>query len=205
MVERLARAKQVRDERVLLALARVPRHRFVPAALVGMAYRDAAIPIGEGQTISAPGIVGAMTEALGLRGHERVLEVGTGSGYQAALLALLAREVVTIERHAELALRASRALAELGLDNVQVLHGDGSRGIAGAARFDAILVTAGGPRIPAPLVAAIARGGCLVGPFGARDEQRLTRIRRGEDGALSREILGRCRFVDLIGAHGWAA
>jgi protein-L-isoaspartate(D-aspartate) O-methyltransferase len=205
MVERLARASTLRDERVLVALARVPRHRFVPEALAGMAYRDAAIPIGEGQTISAPSIVAAMTQALELRGHERVLEIGTGSGYQAALLGLLAREVLSIERHAALATRASSVLAALGIDNVRVLQGDGTGGVDGEAPFDAILVTAGGPRVPAPLVAALARGGCLVGPFGSRDEQQLVRVRRNSNGAVTREALGRCRFVDLIGAYGWAA
>ncbi len=205
MVERIARAGIVRDPEVLRALAAVPRHRLVPEVLIGSAYRDAALPIGEGQTISAPAIVGAMTQALELGGGERVLEIGTGSGYQAAVLSRLAREVVSVERHASLAANAGRALAALGIANVRVREGDGSAGLAGEPPFDAILITAGGPRIPEPLLAQLARGGRLVGPFGARDEQRLVRVRRGADGALAREILGRCRFVDLVGAHGWAA
>ncbi len=205
MVERLARAGVVRDPQVLRALAAVPRHRLVPEVLIGSAYRDAALPIGEGQTISAPSIVGAMTQALELRGDECALEIGTGSGYQAALLSRLVREVVSIERHPSLAASARRALAGLGIENVRVLDGDGSAGVAGIVGFDAIIVTAGGPRIPEPLLALLARGGRLVGPFGTREEQRLIRVQRDAQGTLHREILGRCRFVDLVGAYGWAA
>jgi protein-L-isoaspartate(D-aspartate) O-methyltransferase len=205
MVERIARAGRVADPRVLRALAAVPRHRLVPEALRGSAYRDAALPIGEGQTISAPGIVGAMTQALELRGDERVLEIGTGSGYQAALLSLLAREVVSVERVPALAQAAREGLRALGVEGVRVVLGDGSAGVAGEDPFDAIVVTAGGPRIPEPLLRQLARGGRLVGPFGGHDAQWLLRVRRDASGALRREVLGRCRFVDLVGAYGWAA
>lgn len=205
MVERLAKAGIVRDPQVLRALAAVPRHRLVPEALAGSAYRDAALPIGEGQTISAPSIVGAMTEALALAGHERVLEIGTGSGYQAAVLSRLAREVISVERRPRLAESARRALIALGVPNVRVLEGDGSAGVPGELPFEAIILTAGGPRIPEPLLALLARGGRLIGPFGTRLEQRLICVRRDANGALSRELLGRCRFVDLVGVHGWAA
>lgn len=203
MVERLARAG-VRDVRVLAALEAVPRHRLVPEALRGQAYREAAVPIGSGQTISAPAVVGAMSQALELRGGECVLEVGTGSAYQAAVLARLAERVISIERVPALAARARRALDELGVSNVVVHLGDGSLGRPADAPFDAILVTAGGPDIPRPLLDQLAPGGRLVGPFGTRERQLLVRIRRDANGGFQRETLGTCRFVDLVGAHGWA-
>jgi protein-L-isoaspartate(D-aspartate) O-methyltransferase len=205
MVERLA-AGGVRDRRVLDAFAAIPRHRLVPDALAGRAYdENAALPIGEGQTISAPAIVATMTEALELSGGEQVLEVGTGSGYQAAILSFLAARVVSIERMPRLAASARSALDRLGVANVVVYLGDGSAGRAADAPFDAIVVTAGGPDVPPPLLAQLAPGGRLVGPFGSREEQRLIRVRRAADGRLAREVLGRCRFVDLVGEHGWAA
>jgi protein-L-isoaspartate(D-aspartate) O-methyltransferase len=201
MVERLARAG-VKDPRVLAAFGSVPRHRLIPEALSGQAYRDTAIPIGEGQTISAPSVVAAMSEALELSGHETVLEVGTGSAYQAAILSELAARVVSVERVPRLAASARRALDALGVHNVVVYLGDGSRGRPSDAPFDAIVVTAGGPNIPDPLLDQLAPGGRLVGPFGERDEQRLCRIRR-TDAGFTQEVIGRCRFVDLVGAHGW--
>jgi protein-L-isoaspartate(D-aspartate) O-methyltransferase len=204
LAARLA-ATGIRDPRVLAALEEVPRHLLVPEALRAQAYRDAALPIGEGQTISAPSIVAAMTEALELRGDECVLEVGTGSGYQAAVLSRLAARVVTIERRPGLAARARSALDALGVANVIVHLGDGSRGRPADGPFDAIVVTASAPDVPEPLVAQLAPGGRLVGPCGARAQQVLVRVRRGEDGALRREELGPCRFVDLVGDHGWAA
>jgi protein-L-isoaspartate(D-aspartate) O-methyltransferase len=202
MVERLE-AAGVADRRVLGALAAVRRHVLVPDALRGQAYRDAALPIGEGQTISAPGVVARMTEALELSGTETVLEIGTGSGYQAAVLSRLAARVVSVERIPLLAARARSALDRLGVTNVVVHLGDGSTGRPADAPFDRILVTAGGPAVPAPLLDQLAPEGRLVGPFGPRDRQALLRIRRSPDGRLRRETLGPCRFVALIGAHGW--
>jgi protein-L-isoaspartate(D-aspartate) O-methyltransferase len=205
MVERLA-AGGLSDPRVMAALEAVPRHRLIPDALSGKAYdENAALPIGEGQTISAPAIVAAMSEALELRGDEEVLEVGTGSGYQAAVLSRLAARVLSIERVPRLAASARSALDRLGVSNVIVYLGDGTAGRPNDAPFDAIVVTAGGPEVPPPLLEQLAPGGRLVGPFGTREEQQLLRIRRAEDGSLSQELLGRCRFVDLLGTHGWAA
>jgi len=204
MIERLARCS-VADQRVLEALQSVPRHLLVPEALRGQAYQDVALPIGAGQTISAPGVVAAMSEALALCGHESVLEVGTGSGYQAAVLAHLAARVVSIERVPRLAAAARRTLDGLGITNVVVYLGDGTLGRPSDGPYQAIVVTAGGPSVPEPLLAQLAVGGRLVGPFGARDEQRLVRIRRLADREYAEEVIGRCRFVDLIGAHGWVA
>lgn len=205
MVERLA-AGGLSDPRVIAALEAVPRHRLIPDALSGKAYdENAALPIGEGQTISAPAIVAAMSAALELRGDEEVLEIGTGSGYQAAVLSRLAARVVSVERVPRLAASARSALDRLGVSNVIVYLGDGTAGRPNDAPFDAIVVTAGGPEVPPPLLEQLAPGGRLVGPFGTREEQQLLRIRRAEDGALSQELLGRCRFVDLLGTHGWAA
>jgi protein-L-isoaspartate(D-aspartate) O-methyltransferase len=203
MVERLTRSG-IRDPRVLEALAAVPRHLLVPDALGHRAYEEAPLPIGSGQTISAPGTVAAMSTALALEGHERVLEIGTGSAYQAAVLSRLAERVISIERVPALASRARRALDRLGVTNVVVHLGDGTRGWLPEAPYEAIVVTAGGPEIPAPLLEQLAPGGRLIGPFGARGAQRLMRVRRESTGRLrSPEILGEARFVDLVGAHGW--
>lgn len=205
MVQRLAR-DGLRDARVLAALRAVPRDVLVPEVLRGRAYReDEALPIGEGQTISAPRTVAAMTAALGLRGPERVLEIGTGSAYQAAVLAELCRRVDSVERVPMLAARAREALRALGARNVVVHEGDGTQGRPADAPFDAIVVTAGGPRIPVALLEQLAPGGRLVGPFGERGEQQLVRVRRNPAGRFEREILGPARFVDLVGAGGWAA
>src|SRR5262245_6277097 len=197
MVDRLA-AGGIDDPRVLEAFLAVPRHRLVPEALRGRAYHDVALPIGEGQTISAPGVVAAMTQALALEGGESALEIGTGSGYQAAILSRLAARVVSIERGGRLAARARRDLDALGVSNVVVYLGDGSLGRRASAPYDAILVAAGGPEVPQPLLEQLAPGGRLVGPFGSREEQRLLRVRRGPDGSLHSEVIGRCRFVDLV-------
>jgi len=194
----------IRDLRVLAALDATPRHLLVPEALREQAYTDAAIPIGNAQTISAPAIVAAMTEALELRGDETVLEVGTGSAYQAAVLSHLADRVISIERIPKLASMARSNLDRLHVTNVVVHLGDGSRGWPTEAPYSAIVVTAGGPEVPSPLLDQLAPGGRLVGPFGRKEEQVLLRIRRKENGELEREVLGRCRFVDLIGKHGWA-
>ncbi|MEN8159028.1 MAG: protein-L-isoaspartate(D-aspartate) O-methyltransferase [Myxococcota bacterium] len=203
MVERLARSG-IRDRRVLDALGAVPRHLLVPDALGHRAYEEAPLPIGSGQTISAPGTVAAMSAVLALEGHEQVLEIGTGSAYQAAVLSQLAERVVSVERVPALASRARRALDRLGVTNVVVHLGDGTRGWPADAPYDAIVVTAGGPEIPAPLLEQLAPGGRLIGPFGARGAQRLMRVRREPQGRLrSPEVLGEAKFVDLVGDHGW--
>jgi protein-L-isoaspartate(D-aspartate) O-methyltransferase len=201
-LERL-RSAGIDDPRVLDAFAAVPRHLLVTEALRDQAYKETPIPIGEGQTISAPGVVAAMTMALELEGHERVLEIGTGSGYQAAILAQLVSQVISIERIPRLAARARTALDQFGVTNVVVYLGDGTRGRADHAPFDRIVVTAGGPEVPKPLLDQLATGGMLVGPFGARGGQKLTRFRRCEGDRFTREVLGECDFVDLIGQNGW--
>ena len=203
LVARLER-EGVRDRCVLRAVEGVARHELVPEGLRDQAYLDRSLFIGEGQTISAPGMVAIMTQSLGLRGGEKVLEVGTGSGYQAAILARIARRVVTVERNPRLAVSAKRALRRLGVDNVSVYMGDGTRGRPDQGPFDAIVVTAGGPYVPNPLLDQLAPTGRLVGPFGPRDAQQLVRVRHTARG-FSEEILGPCRFVDLVGSHGWAA
>jgi len=203
MLERLAQGG-IRDTRVLEALAAVPRHTLVPEALGHRAYDEAPLPIGAGQTISAPGTVAAMSSALALSGSEKVLEIGTGSAYQAAVLSRLAARVISIERVPALASRARRALDRMGITNVVVQLGDGTRGWPSEAPYDAIVVTAGGPEIPEPLLAQLAHGGRLIGPFGPRGQQQLMRVRRDTAGRLhAPELLGAARFVDLVGEHGW--
>jgi protein-L-isoaspartate(D-aspartate) O-methyltransferase len=202
MVETQIERRGVLDPRVLAAMAKVPRHRFIPRPLREQAYSDYPLPIGEEQTISQPYIVALMTEALELAGPEKVLELGTGSGYQAAVLGELAAEVFTIERIPALAQAAEQVLASLGYTNVHVIVADGTLGWAGQAPFDAILVTAGSPQVPPPLVDQLAMGGRLVIPVGDRYTQTLTRVRRTPEG-LKHEYLGGCRFVKLIGRHGW--
>jgi len=204
MVARL-RAQGIRDPRVLAALRSVPRHILVPEALRHRAYEESALPIGEGQTISAPGVVAAMSQALALRGGEKVLEIGTGSAYQSAILSHLADRVISVERIPNLANCARSALDACGVTNVVVFLGDGTRGWPAEAPYDAIVVTAAAPAVPEPLLAQLGPGGRLVGPFGERDEQALLRITRQPDGKLLREKLGSVRFVDLVGEHGWAA
>jgi protein-L-isoaspartate(D-aspartate) O-methyltransferase len=178
---------------------------LVPEALRHQAYDETALPIGEGQTISAPLVVAVMSQALGLFGSEKVLEIGTGSAYQAAILSRLAERVISVERNPRLASRARSTLDKLGITNVLVVLGDGSRGWRSQAPYDAIVVTAAARSVPEPLLDQLAPGGRLVGPFGGRDEQLLLRITRRPNGEFEREKLGRCRFVDLVGEHGWAA
>ena len=202
MVRRQIQGRRIQDELVLEAMRTVPRHRFVPAYVRGSAYRDAPLPIGEGQTISQPYVVAFMTEALQLSGGEKVLEIGTGSGYQAAVLALIAGEVISVERLPRLAEEARRTLAELGYDNVRVVVGDGTQGWPEEAPYDAIMVTAASPEVPAPLLQQLAEGGRLVAPVGPRHTQQLVRVRReGEE--FGREDLLGVAFVPLIGEHGW--
>jgi len=202
LVERL-RAQGIRDARVLAAFEAVPRHDLVPEVLWGQAYKDTALPIGEGQTISAPGVVATMSAALGLTGPECVLEIGTGSGYQAAILSRLATRVISIERIPELAHSARAALAALEVRNVEFYLGDGTCGRPEDAPYEGIVVTAGGPEVPRPLLEQLSLGGRLVGPFGPRDAQQLLRIRRTGASSYTQEVLGRCDFVDLVGQNGW--
>jgi protein-L-isoaspartate(D-aspartate) O-methyltransferase len=202
MVEEQIRDREIASPRVIDAMLAVPRHEFVPADFRRSAYADEPLPIGEGQTISQPYMVAAMTEALELTGGERVLEVGTGSGYQAAVLALLASQVYTIESHASLATAARERLERLGYFNVQVCFGDGTLGLPELAPFDAILVTAAAPQVPAPLVEQLAEGGRLVIPVGSADEQRLLQLCKNGGRTTSR-TLHFCRFVPLVGRHGW--
>ena len=205
MVERQVAARGVRDPAVLAAMRSVPRERFLPPDLEEFAYQDSPLPIERGQTISQPFIVALMTEALRLRPDDCVLEIGTGSGYAAAVLGRIARAVYTIERHAELAESARIRLEELGFHNVFVRNGDGTLGWPEHAPYDAIVVTAGGPRVPEPLLAQLAPGGRLVIPVGEEKTQELVRVTRRLDGTLEREELGGVRFVPLIGAEGWEA
>lgn len=203
MVERLREHYKIHDERVLDAMSRLPRHLFVPEAIKSQAYNDNALPIAAGQTISQPFIVARMSELLELKGEEKVLEIGAGSGYQTAVLASLARKVFAIERLESLADDARRRLQSLGLRNVTLKSADGTEGWVAYMPYDAILVAAGGPEIPLPLVEQLKVGGKLVIPIGeARGSQMLTRITRNEAGAI-REDFGPCAFVPLIGAHGW--
>ncbi len=203
MVEEQIIRRGVDDPRVLDAMRRVPRHEFVPACRVAMVYEDHPAPIGCGQTISQPYIVALMTELLDAQPGDRVLEIGTGSGYQTAILAELAKEVVSVERHEELSTRAGAVLAELGYGNVTLHIGDGSLGWPEAAPYDAILVTAGAPAIPDPLVAQLAPGGRLVCPTGSRGMQRMFKAVRTPDGLDKTESI-RCIFVPLVGEAGWA-
>ncbi len=204
MVAEQIAARGINDPRVLAAMRQVPRHLFVPNAYREEAYGDHPLPIGEGQTISQPFIVAYMTALLGLQGDEKVLEIGTGSGYQAAVLAHLAREVHTVERLPQLAAQARARLEALGLDNVHVHVGDGTLGLPEHAPYDAILVTAAAPEVPAPLLAQLAEGGRLVAPVGDRGYQHLERWTR-RHGRLHREILEAVAFVPLVGEHGWPA
>lgn len=202
MVETQIRRRHVTDSRVLECLERVPRHEFVPAEFRGRAYEDAPLPIGEGQTISQPYIVAAMTAALRLQGDERILEIGTGFGYQAAVLASLAREVFTVEFRAELATEAAQRLARLDYKNVHVHCGDGTLGLPESAPYDAILVAAAAPSVPAPLLAQLAEGGRMVVPVGDVENQDLRLIERSHD-TFRTIMLEPCRFVPLLGAYGW--
>jgi len=196
-------ARGIRDPRVLEAMRRVPRELFVPEASLALAYADRALPIGSGQTISQPYMVAAMTEALLLEGGERVLEIGTGSGYQAAILAELASEVITVERHSELAEAARATLALLGYRRVEVLVGDGTLGLADRAPFDRIVVTAGAPRVPEALRRQLSdQGGRLVIPVGSPAQQWLT-IVVCEGGRLTETTREACVFVPLLGRDGW--
>lgn len=196
--------REIRSESVVQAMEAVPRERFVPEASRHMAYEDIPLPIGEGQTISQPMIVAVMTQALGLRGDERVLEVGTGSGYQAAVLSCLLPQgwLITVERVASLAQQARAVLRELGCDNVAVELAGPELGAPHQGPFDAIIVTAASPQIPDSLVAQLKVGGRLVIPVGTLEQQELMRVLRTEEG-VSLGWLGHCRFVPLIGEEAF--
>lgn len=192
----------IKDERVLDAMRTVPRHLFIPADLRYMAYADAPLPIGNRQTISQPYIVALMTELLELEGKERVLEIGTGSGYQAAILAAVAETVYTVERISELAQNSQKVFQELGIRNIQIFQRDGSSGLPEFAPFDAIIVTAAAPRVPSPLQEQLAENGRLVLPVGSRDGQVLERWRKIGD-TLQSEHIAPVAFVPLVGDFGW--
>ena len=202
MVE-LIRRRGVKDQRVLNAMLKVPRHLFVPPELVDRAYDDCPLPIGKGQTISQPYIVALMTEALELDEDSRVLEIGTGSGYQAAILAEIAKEVYTVERIPELLERAEKTIRSLGYTNVHFKLGNGTMGWEEEAPFDAIIVTAAAPEIPEPLVEQLKVGGRMVIPVGSELTQELLRIRKVDEEKIEVESLGGCIFVKLKGKYGW--
>lgn len=204
MVETQLIARGIVDRRVIEAMLRVPRHFFVEEAMSAQAYSDSSLPIGEKQTISQPFMVALMTELLQLTGSEMVLEIGTGSGYQAAILATVAKKVYTVERIRSLALRARKALDRLGLLNVNIKIDDGTDGWASEAPFDAIIVTAGAPEVPQGLVSQLKLGGRLVIPVGNQTEQTLVRVTKRVDGSVAQEDLVGCRFVKLIGKFGWS-
>jgi protein-L-isoaspartate(D-aspartate) O-methyltransferase len=202
MVESQLRARGIRDERVLATMSHVPRHEFVPVEFRDQVYEDHPIPIGEGQTVSQPYIVAVMLQALALNPSDTVLEIGTGSGYQTALLAELTGQVYSVERHASLARMAEVTLARLGYNNLQVLLGDGSNGVQEHAPFDAIVVSAAAPQIPAPLFEQLRDGGRMVIPVGPAQAQELQLVRKKAGQPLVTSLEG-CRFVPLIGSEGY--
>ena len=208
---RLARERMVKtqliprgisDQRVLQVMSKIHRHLFVEEALIGEAYNDHPLPIGNRQTISQPYIVALMTEALELKGTEKVLEIGTGSGYQTAILAELSKAVYTVERVAPLSMRSKSLLRELGYTHIHFKVSDGTTGWEEFSPYDVVMVAAGAPEIPRPLLDQLADGGRMVVPIGNRHSQDLIRVRREKNRFLEKN-LGGCRFVDLIGKHGW--
>jgi len=202
MVQVQVIGRGIRDRRVIEAMMKIPRHLFVPEALLGQAHADSALPIGEKQTITQPFMVAFMSQALNLKGKERVLEIGTGSGYQAAVLSCLAGRVYSVERIRSLLERARKTLDQIHCRNVLTRLFDGSYGWKEESPFDAILVTAGAPSVPKVLVEQLKSGGVLVIPVGTRKDQKLLRLRRLPEG-ITQELLIDCHFVDLVGEHGW--
>ncbi|MCU0631091.1 MAG: protein-L-isoaspartate(D-aspartate) O-methyltransferase [Methanoregulaceae archaeon] len=202
MVRDQIEARGVEDRKVLDAMREIPRHVFIPADFQSAAYQDRPLPIGSGQTISQPYIVGLMTALLELKQSDKVLEIGTGSGYQAAILSKLARTVLTIERLPEIGGKARDLMQRLGIVNVKVVIGDGTLGYLPDAPYDGIIITAASPDIPAPLIDQLADEGRLVAPVGSRDLQQLVRITK-QGGRISRENFGGVVFVPLLGCHGW--
>ncbi len=203
MVQEQIAARGITDHRLLEVLLKIPRHLFVQEAMAVQAYTDGPLPIGEKQTISQPYMVAFMTELLNLKGNEHILEIGTGSGYQTAVLAMLARRVYTIERIRPLAMQARKVLDSLHLLNVNIKVGDGTMGWEEEGPFDAILVTAGAPAVPEALAAQLAPGGKLVIPVGTESEQTILRVSIDSEGTRNSETLAPCRFVPLIGRQGW--
>jgi len=203
MVDRDIMPRGIKDQNVLDAMLKVPRHLFVGETQRMSAYEDHPLPIGEGQTISQPYIVALMTEALKLTGNETVLEIGTGSGYQTAILAELAGRVYSIERIPSLTGRARKVIDDLGYKNVLVKLSDGTMGWEEYSPYDRILVTAGAPSVPEPLIDQLANGGILVIPVGSNSLQELVRITKNEDGSVKEDRMGSCVFVRLVGKHGW--
>lgn len=202
MVKNQLASRNIADERVLQVMGKIPRNLFISEALAGEAYNDHPVPIGEKQTISQPYIVALMTEALELQGKENTLEIGTGSGYQTAILAELSSRVYTIERIKSLLVGARKLLAQLGYSNILFKAFDGTLGWKEYAPFDAIMITAGAPSLPEPLIDQLADNGRMVIPVGDRYTQELIKVtKKGEN--LEQESLGGCRFVNLIGIHGW--
>ncbi|MCP4671978.1 MAG: protein-L-isoaspartate(D-aspartate) O-methyltransferase [Desulfobacula sp.] len=202
MLEKQIVARGISDPQVLDAMSRVPRHLFVSEALVDSAYGDFPLPIGEGQTISQPYIIAQMTHNLDLKGHERVLEIGTGSGYQAAVLSKIVYKVYTIERNNSLFLQTRKLFDRLKYHNIVTRYSDGTQGWNSEGPFDAIIVTAGGQSIPSPLVDQLALGGRLIMPVGGDHIQELLKLEKTQEGIKTTK-LGGCRFVKLIGQHGW--
>ena len=202
MVEKQIISRGVTDPAVISAISKVPRHLFVSEALVDSAYGDFPLPIGEGQTISQPYIIAEMTQNLDLQGHERVLEIGTGSGYQAAKLSQIVYKVYTIERNNSLFLQTRKLFDRLKYHNIVTRYADGTQGWSSQGPFDAIIVTAGGKIIPSPLIEQLSMGGRLVMPVGGNYSQELMKLEKNEDGIKTTK-LGACRFVKLIGEHGW--
>jgi protein-L-isoaspartate(D-aspartate) O-methyltransferase len=202
MVKNQLASRGIKDKGVLRVMGKIPRHQFISEALAGEAYNDHPVPIGEKQTISQPYIVALMTEALELTGKENTLEIGTGSGYQTAILAELSSRVYTIERIKSLLVKARKLLDELGYSNILFKAFDGTLGWKQYAPFDAIMITAGAPSLPKPLVDQLAENGRMVIPVGDRFTQELIKVTKRAEG-LEQESLGGCRFVNLIGVHGW--
>jgi protein-L-isoaspartate(D-aspartate) O-methyltransferase len=202
MVEEQIISRGIKDPELIAAMKKIPRHLFVEEALQSQAYSDYPLPIGEKQTISQPYMVAIMTEALQLTGKEKVLEIGAGSGYQAAILAEMSEKVFSIERIRSLAIKARKLLYDLGYLNIEIKFSDGTFGWMEESPFDAIIVTAGAPDIPQPLIDQLAIGGRLVIPVGDAFVQDLIRIIKTEEG-IKKEDLGGCRFVKLIGRYGW--
>ena len=202
MIEEQLLPRGITDGKVLAAIGKIPRHFFIPGKSLETAYGDYPVPVGEGQTISQPYMVALMTQCLELKGGERVLEIGTGSGYQAAILAEIAKEVYSVERFDSLAQKAQALLDELSYKNIKIKVGDGTEGWSEFAKYEGIIVTAGTPSIPEPLVEQLAEGGRLVVPVGGAFSQELILVRKTA-GEISQEEICGCTFVPLVGKYGW--